>query len=267
MPLLVNPNAGAGLPASELLQRYEGRRNCMVVAGGDGTVHRLINQGVTGAPIALIPTGTANDLAHGIGVPPDPSRAIARLEQAVASSMDLVAINDVKVATSAGLGLPFGIVSRAERWKRHPVLRFLGRWTYLVSTVRELGRFDLPVHRFRISHSNGVELFSGHSLLIMNQRRVASCLTLAPEARDDDGYFDVVLFPHRCGWRTLATLCGRRGLLHRRYRWARIEVDPPVPFMADGEVYPESSLFQVKILPGALKIMKAFSSTQLRRTP
>ena len=257
MPLLINPRARAGMRASELLERYEERGETMVLAGGDGTVHRFINQADTREPIALIPTGTANDLAHAIGVPSDPRRALAGLEHTVASSMDLVAINDLKVATAAGIGLPYSIASRVERWKLQPALKSLGRWMYLVSTLRDLSRSELPIHRFRISHPDGVEVFSGHSLLIMNQKQVGSCLTLAPAARNDDGYFDLVVFPHGSGWRSLAALCGSNGLIRRRYVRVRIDVDPPAPFMADGEVYPASPLFQVKILPGALKIMKA----------
>lgn len=256
MSFLINPSARLGTRAAELLRGYEGRQDCMLVAGGDGTVHRLINEEGTGQPLALIPSGTANDLAREIGVPLDPIRALASLEKAVPFSMDLVTVNGVRVATSAGLGLPHRIALRAERWKRQLALAPLGRWIYLVTTVRELGRFTLPVYRFRVSHFDGVEVFSGHSLLIMNQKRVGACLTLAPKARNDDGHFDIVIFRHHSGWRTLAALPWRMGLVHRRYRRARIEVDVPVPFIADGELYPETSHFDINTLPGGLKVMR-----------
>jgi diacylglycerol kinase (ATP) len=45
--------------------------------GGDGTVHDVL-QGLAGSPVALavIPMGTANALAHDLGLPLDPARAV-----------------------------------------------------------------------------------------------------------------------------------------------------------------------------------------------
>lgn len=256
MPLRTNPNARNGTRTAGFLRGHKMRSGYTLVAGGDGTVHRLINESDTGKSVALIPSGTANDLAREIGVPMDPLRALAALEHAVPYAMDIFTVNGVRVATSAGLGLPHRIASRAERWKKRRLCGLLGRWIYLLSTVQELARGTLPVHCFRVSHPDGVEVFLGHSLLIMNQRRVGACLTLAPDARTDDGYFDVVVFRHHSGWRTLAALPWKKGMLHRRYLKARIEVDARVPFVADGEPYPETSQFDVNMWPGWLKVMR-----------
>jgi len=54
-------------------------RGCDTVfaCGGDGTVHDVL-QGMAGSPAALgiVPMGTANSLAHDLGLPLDPARAV-----------------------------------------------------------------------------------------------------------------------------------------------------------------------------------------------
>lgn len=50
-----------------------------VLAGGDGSLHLAVNRmralGLSHVPLGLVPLGTGNDLARGVGLPLDPSEA------------------------------------------------------------------------------------------------------------------------------------------------------------------------------------------------
>jgi diacylglycerol kinase family enzyme len=61
----------------DALRRLDRRR--LVVAGGDGSLHvvvnRLLTLGLSDVPVAIVPLGTGNDLARGLGLSLDPARA------------------------------------------------------------------------------------------------------------------------------------------------------------------------------------------------
>src|SRR5947199_8130080 len=67
----------------------------LLVAGGDGTMHHVI-QGLAGTPCALgvIPLGTGNDLAGTLGVPPELEPAVERALAGEIRSIDLVRVGE-----------------------------------------------------------------------------------------------------------------------------------------------------------------------------
>ncbi len=255
--IIVNPRARSGRVVLDLIKSQGVRADCTLLAGGDGTVHRFINSRLDFKPIGLVPSGTANDLAIGCGIPCDINQALERLKSATPHTIDLISINGYKVVASVALGIPRAIVERVERWKQNPIVNILGRSLYLAAAITEVVTGSYQQYRFTITHAKGTESFYGHTMLIMNQAVIASHLVLAPEAKNNDGFFDVIIFTTPCRFRVLNTLLfrGRCGIVHRRYRCATVKTDTPVPFIADGEFYKSSSFFQISILPNALTIL------------
>ena len=62
----------------------------VIVAGGDGTVGRLV-RGLKdrSIPIAILPTGTANNIARSLGIVGDPQEILAGIAQAAVKSLDV----------------------------------------------------------------------------------------------------------------------------------------------------------------------------------
>src|SRR5262249_34963020 len=79
----------------------------VVAAGGDGTVNTLVNamKGVE-LPLALLPLGTANDLAREFDLPLDPVAAAGCMtDGAEVRHVDVLEVNGARFCTVGGIGL------------------------------------------------------------------------------------------------------------------------------------------------------------------
>jgi diacylglycerol kinase (ATP) len=255
--IIVNRLAFSGEEAMELLRGKKLPGNCIVVAGGDGTIHRLVNRGIPSLPLAIIPSGTANDLAIAFGIPCDKRTALNNLCSAVPCPLDLIEINGRKTIVSAAIGLPYNILERASRWRNSPILRCLGKGIYFAAIVTEILTGSYKLYKFKLIHDGGVEEFLAHTILLMNQSILASHLVVAPEARNNDGYFDLVIFTTALRFQNLSALLfnSSSSVIRRRFSKLKIEAEEPVHFVADGELYPPATEFEVSILRHALKVM------------
>lgn len=89
--------------------------DCVVAAGGDGTVARVGRALAHGRlPLAILPLGTANNIATALGIDDDPRRAIAAWQAQKVVHMDVGVVHDAEgeclFLEGVGVGLlPAGI--------------------------------------------------------------------------------------------------------------------------------------------------------------
>jgi diacylglycerol kinase (ATP) len=86
----------------------EYRDGLLIVVGGDGTISEVVNGlGQAGFPagvtLAILPSGTGNDLAATLAIPEDPDEARAVLRQNRVRTLDVVRVR------SEGIGEQFFI--------------------------------------------------------------------------------------------------------------------------------------------------------------
>lgn len=114
----VGPHGSARALAEEAVRR--GVR-CIVTAGGDGTLHEII-QVIAGTPTALgiLPLGTSNDLARRLGIPEGLDRALSILHAGTETSVDLLKIGRHRVATVGGFGLPAHVARECNEFRARP---------------------------------------------------------------------------------------------------------------------------------------------------
>ncbi len=236
--VIVNPAAGRPRRAAKRLQRVVAaleRRGCtvairrtaargdaerlareaepgfdvIVAAGGDGTVNEVAN-GLAGSmrPLALLPLGTANVLAHEIGLPREPEALAALIADAEPRPIWPGRVGDRLFVAMAGIGFDAEVISRVDnRLKR----RF-GRLAFAIAIVQSLRRCRPPDLVARAEGST----FRAASAIVTKGRFYAGRFRIAPGVRAADPVLQIVLFRRGgrlAALRCLAALvCGR---LHR----------------------------------------------------
>jgi YegS/Rv2252/BmrU family lipid kinase len=93
-----------------ILESFTGDR--VIVAGGDGSLHTLVNALADGGRlddtvVGLVPMGTANDFATGLGLPDDPVAAARACIDGAPAAMDALVADDGEIvvnAAHAGVG-------------------------------------------------------------------------------------------------------------------------------------------------------------------
>ncbi|MBV8869556.1 MAG: diacylglycerol kinase family lipid kinase [Acetobacteraceae bacterium] len=212
----------------------------VVAAGGDGTIAEVSNGLIgTDAALGVIPLGTANVLAHEIGLPFLPTAIAAALAfgrtrllwPGVAQGPNGARL----FVQMLGAGFDAQVVHRLPL----PLKRLFGRGAYALQTARELIRYRFPPIHLRV---DGQEHRAG-SVIVSKGRLYGGRYLLAPEALAHEPGFSVVLF-ERSGPLT-ALLCGALlplGLLPRapglrRLRARRVEIlgGTAAPVQADGD--------------------------------
>jgi YegS/Rv2252/BmrU family lipid kinase len=95
----------------------------VIAAGGDGSIHRLVNtlsaRGELAARIiGLLPLGTGNDLARNLGIPLEPEKAAHLILAGRSRPLDLLVDDDGRVALNAvHIGIGAAAAESAARFK------------------------------------------------------------------------------------------------------------------------------------------------------
>lgn len=223
----------------------------IVICGGDGSLHLAINRLFAGGALedlsfGLIPLGTGNDFARGVGIPLDPAEAAAALVTGRPRRFDLLVDDDGAVVVNAvhiGLGARASSVASGMKESLGALAYPLGA---LIAGVREGGwRLDITVDGQAVATpSDGPCLMVG----VANGASIGGGTRLCPQADPGDGLADVVVVaatgPAARVAFGAALLRGRhleRGdVVHSRGRSITLSGEP-APVNADGELSGEAS--------------------------
>jgi diacylglycerol kinase family enzyme len=190
----------ASTEAGSLTNAIAESPDIVLAAGGDGTVAavaRLIAASGRDVPLAMLPIGTANNIARSLGIPSDVDAVLAGLHNAQTRTLDVGLASapwgKVRFVESAGVGL-FG--------------EMLQHAAVGASVKHESGdRRDKPRRGTRMLrmlergvaapwqvNADGHDL-SGEYLMVMalNTAHIGPALALAPDADAGDGLLDLLL--------------------------------------------------------------------------
>jgi len=245
-----------------------GARHLLAV-GGDGTLHELVNGlcAPDGAPhsdavVCVAPLGSGNDWARNQQVPSDPALLAAAMAECRTRRVDLglaTCAGDggvrrtVVFHNAAGAGLDAAVVRASPR--RGPRVA-----AYAIGLARALPGFRAP--QFEITADEVRRSARCLAVIAAIGRDCGGGMRFAPDARADDGKFDLVSAADMGLWRALALVPGLwngraaadPAFQVIRCRNAAIAASPDCEVEADGQPVGRTPL-DVRILPGALRTL------------
>lgn len=101
---------------SDVIRRYKGEVDLVIIGGGDGTVNAAIAGLIdTQLPLGLLPLGTANDLARTLEIPIDIAQACQVIAAGNPQQIDVGWVNGQHFFNVASLGLSVEITRQLTK--------------------------------------------------------------------------------------------------------------------------------------------------------
>jgi YegS/Rv2252/BmrU family lipid kinase len=250
---------------AELAREAAATHGLLVVVGGDGTLNEVVN-GVAGLDVelAVLPSGTGQDFGKTHGIPTGFDDAVRVALEGSARPLDLGRVTyrnasgggaERWFANVGSAGMSGAVAQRANGMSK----RLGGRTVFFYALVREFLAWSNTEVTVTL---DGAERHGRmHDVIVANGRWHGGGMKLAPDARPDDGLFDVVLIGDVTKLDFLTTapkLYSGRHVGHPRVevlRSATVVVDAahPLPIELEGE---EVGLTPARfeVVPGAIRV-------------
>lgn len=288
--MFFNPSSGVRLPPAELsaleraavdaglelfhlshdldidaiVREHLRRGRCLAVAaGGDGTIHHVVQSLVNNpdATLAVIPVGTYNHFARDLGIPLDWRAALDIALNGTTQVIDAARVNDRYFVNNVSLGLyPELVARREERGRDYP--RWKARLWAFYATMNKY-----PHATFTVETEHHHEVIRSHVFMVSNNSYDLSRIGIeAPRAALTEGRLSVYWLPHiprLALFRFIARyLAGR---MHdapgfRSFRTSRLLVQSNHPHLhvgIDGEVYTLDTPLVIMTVPQSLQVRVA----------
>jgi YegS/Rv2252/BmrU family lipid kinase len=292
MYFVVNPAAGRGrgrktldrlqpfLRSDDVVTVSEGPGHCqrlaaegaakhpaVTVVGGDGTVCEVINgigdAGFTAA-LGILPVGTANDLATGLGIPRDFDVALAIVRAGNVHPVDLGLIvrgNERRYfVTTVGAGINALIASQAQAETDKAVGSPI---VYIGAAAKGIFRYSpvpVEIEAGDFAHRGPILMMS-----VSNVAKEGGLFWLAPDARPDDGFLHLLIWSDVPLWLrhlyAVKSILGGTDKLKRAslraVKSVTLRAIEDTPFYVDGEYEPlrAGESVEMTVLEGKLGVL------------
>ena len=240
----------------------------VVAVGGDGTTHEVVNglmataRGRETSALGIIPVGTGSDFSHAAGVPADLREACRRLAEGQVRMMDVGRFSvdgrpPEYFDNVLGIGFDGVVTLEALKFKR---LR--GMALYLPVVLKTVF-VSLKCPRVTIEYDGQQLALSALMICVANGGREGGGFFIAPDAKPDDGLFDLCitrevsrlamlgLIPHFMK----GTHVNQKPVTMARAQHVVISTPDALVAHADGEmICTESHRIECEILPRSLRV-------------
>jgi diacylglycerol kinase (ATP) len=189
-------------------------------------------------PVGILPLGTANDLARGLGIPLEPVQAAQIVIDGRTRVVDLGVANSEWFFNAAGIGLGPALTRKLVPSEKAS-LGVLAYLRALLRTVRNHSAFrtELDIDGQRI-------VLRLLQLTVVNGKYYGGGMAGRPDARIDDGMLDIVAIKAMSPWQLVKHAPAlRRGpakptprIFTCRARHVRVATRRPMDVSTDGEL-------------------------------
>ncbi|MCO4753290.1 MAG: hypothetical protein KC478_02355 [Bacteriovoracaceae bacterium] len=246
--------------------------------GGDGTVNCILQKiAKTDIKLLIIPCGTANDLAHEIGMSTSIKNIVRTFQHKTFKKIDLIEVNGKYMSTNGGIGCAADVAGKINSYRNGidgflKVMKRVGSSIYPMVFAKELLFTELKKYTLQIEAQ---ELPSSDRtvvtplVLINNQPCLGGRFAVAPHTRNTDGKFNVTIFKHKskkellqCAYNILrgSYPYDDKNLISFETESLKVKElnGQSLPFFGDGEILDNDGTFEIKAHPRALEVCAYF---------
>lgn len=231
----------------------------VIASGGDGTVKEVI-EGLTHhdtrPSLAIIPSGTSNDMATSLGLPIDCIASTKVITAGFIKAMDVLKTDDNVFMNVAAHGMFTEVSYRAKS----ELKTALGRLAYYLKGIESLPKMETIHLNLASVHGS----FTGEALFFMVANSpIIGGAVFSPGADPFDGLFDVTVIPQMSVNQLL--YLGRLFLQQRHFEHPQVinfktdrltvGLSNRAPLNLDGEYAGDKDSHCVTILPGHLNVL------------
>jgi YegS/Rv2252/BmrU family lipid kinase len=233
----------------------------LVVWGGDGIVQRSIDT-LAGSkdgskiPVAIIPAGTGNLLAHNLDIPISLADAVHIGFHGKRRRIDLGKLDGEHFGVMAGIGFDGAMIHDADRKMKERLGKLAYVWTGLRHVDGEPAKARIKI--------DGAKWFDDEAscVLIGNVGQITGGIQAFDDAKPDDGWLDVGVATAQGAlqWaRALGTMAVGRSdhspfVRTTRARRIDVRLDTKMAYELDGGARTRTKRFSASVAPGAVKI-------------
>ena len=254
--------------AQELAMNAAKEGRSVIIVGGDGSVHEVVNGMLRAGrrvPLGIVAAGSGNDYAwNTLKLPHDPAAAVERAFTGQLVESDAGIVNGRYFANSFSVGLDADIAVAANYMKKIPFMS--GSRLYYGTTIKQLlfGYHRCPWLKLALDgEGEPVEAVTNRYVMVAvtNGPTYGAGFRINPTAKYNDGLLDVCAIRYAPLPRALRLLPvvqrGEHGeqpeVTFFRARSVHIECQQPVNIQMDGETSNATS-YDARILPAALLV-------------
>ena len=235
----------------------------LIIMGGDGTIHEGVNGLQHNIPVSIIPAGSGNDYAKVLSLGKSLEEQFQTTIHGQVTQVDLGSCNGRKFTNGVGVGFDGQIA--ADMLKRKVPL-LTGQAKYYYHVLQILSSYRSRSYRLTIDGK-----FQEKKMILLTVAKGTTFgggFKLTPHADLQDGKLALCEVAPIMAWKRYASLPRLQNGTHDHLREVQfyksesivIEANDLLEGHIDGE-YLGKPPFEIKVLPGALKVRQRLSST------
>lgn len=199
----------------------------IVVAGGDGTVNRVVNviaKNNIKVPLGVIPAGTSNDFAKHLGMPQNFAECIDRILTFNIQPVDVGKVNDKYFVNVCSAGLFTNVSQKVD-----PNLKnSLGMLSYFITAVNQMVKFK--PFEVKIETENEIYIEKIKLFLVFNGSSVGGLNFFCDNSSIQDGLLDLFAIKD-CNIADTSMLAGKllaknhyadKNVIYSKEKWIKI---------------------------------------------
>ena len=231
----------------------------IVVIGGDGTLHEVINgfENFEKVALGIIPCGTGNDFASALNLPLDVVKALDLILDGEPKYTDFMQMPTVRGLNIIGMGIDVDVLTRYRALKRKT------KFGYTSCLIKTLFKFDYVDFACSFDDIEQQEDYRSFIACVANGHRYGGGIPVCPIANATDKKLDFIAVKEIKRSKLIgAFLKLKKGKIlsmkettHKNMQKIKITPNKPYTVNVDGELY-DNIPFEVEIVSDKLRVFR-----------